>query len=90
LRPRFDRGCNLPVSFDLLHHVSGEAMNKTYSPGRHGYAMELFDQLPPRLRDFVRTNHELNVGLLLIALDDGMLPEEIIEQTNNGRGWWLK
>lgn len=61
-----------------------------YTPGRHGYAMELFDQLPPRLREYVRTNQHLNVGLLLIALDDGATIDEVIELTENGKGWWLK
>ena len=65
-------------------------MNNPYMPGRHGYAMELFDQLPSKLRDYVRHNEHLNVGHLLIALDDGMLVDDIIEQTANGKGWWLK
>jgi hypothetical protein len=49
-----------------------------------------FDALPPRLRDLVRKDLSLNAGLILIALDDGATIEEVIELTNNGKGWWMK
>jgi hypothetical protein len=61
-----------------------------YKRNRFGFSMADFDALPPKLRDLVRQNPPLNAGLLLIALDDGATVEEVIELTQNGKGWWLK
>jgi hypothetical protein len=52
--------------------------------------MQMFDHLPPRLRQIVRDDTALNVGFILVALDDGMSEDEIIQQIKEGSGWITK
>lgn len=52
--------------------------------------MQQFDALPPRLRQLVRDNPDLNPGFLLIALDDEMSEDEVIQMIQEGRAWWNK
>ena len=50
-------------------------------------AMQMFDALPPRLREIVRQTPELSVGFILVALDDGMTEDEIINSIKKGNSW---
>lgn len=50
----------------------------------------MFDQLPPRLRQLARENNDVNVGFILVALDDGMTEDEIIEAIRRNEGWLTK
>lgn len=59
-----------------------------YTQNRKGLAMQAFDALPPRLREMARQNPDLNVGFLLVAVDDGMTEDEIITMVKEGREWW--
>lgn len=52
-----------------------------------GAVMEAFDALPPRLREMARQDNHLNVGFLLVALDDGMTEDEIIRMIKGGNSW---
>jgi hypothetical protein len=61
-----------------------------YSKTQKGYAMMNFDSLPPRLRDLVREDPNIDAGFILIAIDDGMPEDEIIEETKQGTAWWMK
>lgn len=63
---------------------------KIYTPDIKGVAMQQFDALPPRLRQMVRENPELNPGFILVALDDEMSEDEIINMIQEGRAWWQK
>lgn len=58
-----------------------------YSKNRKGVAMQMFDALPPRLRQVARENPDLSVGFLLVALDDGETEDEIIEAIKGGTSW---
>jgi hypothetical protein len=60
-----------------------------YSKDRKGVAMQMFDELPPRLRKVAREKPELSVGFLLVALDDGMTEDEIIESIKGGTSWLI-
>ena len=64
----------------------------TYTNSIAGYIMQAYDELPQRLRELVRENVELKLdpALFIIALEDGMSEDEIIDLTKNGRGWWMK
>lgn len=53
-------------------------------------AMQMFDALPPRLRQVARENPDLSVGFLLVALDDGETEDEIIEAIKGGTSWMTK
>lgn len=59
-----------------------------YTRCRKGFAMQAFDALPPRLRELARQNPDLNVGFLLVSVDDGMTEEEIITMVKEGKEWW--
>jgi hypothetical protein len=59
-----------------------------YTHCRKGVAMQAFDALPPRLREMARQDPGLNVGFLLVALDDGMTENEVITMLKEGREWW--
>jgi len=63
----------------------------TYTNSIAGYIMQAYDELPQRLRELVRENVELKLdpALFIIALEDGMSEDEIINLTKNGRGWWM-
>ena len=61
-----------------------------YNSSRFGVGMQMFDHLPPRLRQIVRDDTALNVGFILVALDDGMSEDEIIQQIKEGSGWITK
>lgn len=61
-----------------------------YTLDRFGVGMEMFDALPPRLRALVRENPELNPGFILIAMDDEMTEDEIIEAIKGGQSWLTK
>lgn len=63
----------------------------TYTNSIAGYIMQAYDELPQRLRELVRENVELKLdpALFIIALEDGMSEDEIIDLTKNGRGWWM-
>lgn len=63
---------------------------KTYSPTRYGVGMQMFDSLPPRLRAAARENPDANVGFILVALDDGMSEDEIIDAIRRKDGWLTK
>jgi len=50
----------------------------------------MFDHLPPRLRQLARENRDVNVGFILVALDDGMSEDEIIQAVKRGDKWLTK
>jgi hypothetical protein len=52
--------------------------------------MQMFDHLPPRLRQLARENRDLNVGFILVALDDGMTEDEIVKAIKEGSSWLTK
>lgn len=59
-----------------------------YTNSIKGVAMQSFDALPPQLRKMARQDPDLNVGFLLVALDDGMTEEEVIRMIKEGKEWW--
>lgn len=61
-----------------------------YTPSRYGVTMQMFDALPPRLRAVVRDNPDLNPGFILVAMDDEMSEDEIIEAIKGGSSWLTK
>lgn len=52
--------------------------------------MQMFDLLPPRLRQLAREDNEVNVGFILVALDDGMTEDQIIDAIRRKDGWLTK
>lgn len=63
---------------------------KVYTPDMKGAAMQQFDALPPRLRQMVRDRPELDTGFILVALDDGLSEDEVVNMIQEGRAWWQK
>lgn len=61
-----------------------------YTQNHYGVGMQMFDHLPPRLRQLARENNDVNVGFILVALDDGMTEDEIIEAIRRNDGWLTK
>ena len=61
-----------------------------YTRNHYGVGMQMFDHLPPRLRQLARDNHDLNVGFILVALDDGMTEDEIVKAIKEGSSWLTK
>lgn len=61
-----------------------------YSKGSVGQIMEIYDSLPPKLRALIRGDLKIDPTLLIVALEDGMSEDEIVLETKNGRGWWMR